>query len=179
MDAAGADAGDFILLGKISKPHGTRGELKIYPYSRQPENFMAYSRIWVAPDSGDKEFIPYVVEQSRVQGKLALLKLAGCSTREDAEELVGSEIWLRRKDLPDLNEAEYYWLDLKDKKAVTEDGRELGKITAIFETGGHDILSVTGSSREYLIPVHEEFIVRIEEFEVVLKLPPGLLEMNK
>lgn len=178
MVSAGTGAGEYIVLGKVSKPHGIRGEIKIYPYSGQPENFLAYSRVFITADAGSG-LIPYAVEQCRVQGKLAVLKLTGCTTREDAEQLVGREIRLRREDLPEPDDTEYYWLDLENKKAVTEEGRELGTVTAIYQTGAHDIIGVTGSGHEYLIPVHEEFIVRIDENEVVLKLPPGLLEMNR
>lgn len=178
MDYAGIDTGEFVLLGKVSKPHGIRGEIKIYPYSGQPENFHAYREVFIA-QSSKRELVRYAIEKCRVQGKLALLKLAGCSTRLDAEELVGSEIWLRREDLPEPDDTEYYWLDLEDKKVVTEDGRELGKVTAIFDTGAHDIITVTGNGREYLIPVHESFVVRVDENEIVLRLPPGLLDINK
>lgn len=178
MVSAGTETGEFILLGKVAKPHGIRGEIKVYPYSGQPENFNAYRKVFMASDSG-RELLPYAVEQSRVQGKLAVLKLTGCSTREDAQNLVGREIWLLRRDLPPPDDSEYYWLDLENKQVVTEDGQELGKVAAIFATGAHDIISVTGSGREYLIPVHEEFIVRIDDVKVVLRLPPGLLDINR
>lgn len=177
MISAGTDTGEFVLLGKVSKPHGIRGEVKIYPYSGQPENFLAYGKVFIDQNS-NKELVPYAVESCRVQGKLALLKLVACSTRENAEKLVGREIWLRREDLPELDDTEYYWLDLEDKRVVTEDGRELGKVTAIFDTGAHDIITVSGNGHEYLIPVHESFVVRIDKNEIVLRLPPGLLDIN-
>jgi 16S rRNA processing protein RimM len=176
--STGAETGKFILLGKVAKPHGIHGEVKIYPYSGQPENFTAYSRIFIAGGSSN-ELAPYAIEKSRVQGKLALLKLADCSSRQAAEDLVGKEIWLQREDLPELVDSEYYWLDLEGKMAVTEDGRKLGEVTAIFATGAHDVMSVSGSDGEYLIPVLERFIVRIDEFEVVLNVPPGLLDINR
>jgi len=178
MVAAGGDAGEFILIGKVAKPHGVRGEIKVYPYSGQPENFQAYVRIFVGWEK-DRDLHPYAIEQCRVQGKLALLKLAGCTSREVAEEMVGREIWLHRNDLAELEDTEYYWLDLEGKKVITEDGLELGKVTAIYETGAHDIISVTGRDEEYLIPVHKDFIVRIDETEVVLSPPPGLLDINR
>jgi len=177
MDSAGADTGKYILLGKVAKPHGIRGEIKIYPYSGQPENFYDYHEVFLLRDTGC-DLIAYNVEKCRVQGKFVLLKLTGCSARKDAELLVGSEIWLRRRDLPELGGAEYYWLELEGKQAITEDGRLLGKITGIYGTGAHDIISVTGHGREYLIPIHEEFIVRLDKSEVILKLPPGLLDIN-
>jgi len=178
MTSTGHDTGDFILLGKVTKPHGIRGEIKVYPYSGQPENFLAYRKVFVG-SGNEQEWIPYSIDKSRVQGKSVLCKFGGCSTRNDAEELVGMEIWLQRDDLPELADNEYYWRDFTGKQVVTDDGRELGRVTGIFETGAHDILSVSGDHQEYLIPVQEKFIVRYDKNKVVLSLPPGLLDINK
>lgn len=179
MTDAGKDAGEFILIGKIAKPHGVRGEIKVYPYSGQPENFSDYRSIWLAGDDGTRDLLPVAIEKRRVQGKFALLKLAGCSTREDAENLTGKEVWLARTELPELGNSEYYWLELVGKKVATEDGLELGKVTAVFETGAHDILHVDSKNGEYLIPFHEDFIVSLDKVKVVLSLPPGLLDINR
>jgi len=178
MTGPGAAAGELILLGKITKPHGIRGEVKIYPYSGQPENFLHYREIFVGREEGG-ERIPYTIDTARLQGNSVLVKLTGCTSRNDAEALVGSEIWLRRQDLPALDQDEYYLVDLEGKTALTEDGREIGRITGIMATGAHDVLSVTGRGREYLIPLRPEFIVRMDDREVVLQLPPGLLEINE
>lgn len=178
MTDAGTDAGEFILIGKVAKPHGVRGEVKIYPFSGQPENFSAYRSICITGGDSKQDKLPVEIEKSRAQGKYALLKLAGCSTREDAERLTGSEVWLARSELPELDSTEYYWLELEGKRVISEDGLELGTITAIFETGAHDILQVESNSGEYLIPFHEDFVVSLDGMKVVMKLPPGLLEIN-
>lgn len=178
MVPAGSAAGDFILLGKVTRPHGIRGEVKIYPFSGQPDNFLDYRKIYISPE-GDEERIPYTIEQARVQGRTVILKLDGCTGRDCSEALVGSEVWLERSDLPQLDESEYYWADLEERLVRTEEGLELGRVTGILDTGAHDILSVTGKGHEYLIPIRKEFIVRIDDNEVVLRLPPGLLEINK
>ncbi|MDD3617914.1 MAG: ribosome maturation factor RimM [Desulfobulbaceae bacterium] len=177
MTRTGIAAGDFILLGKITRPHGIRGEVKVHPYSGLPENFLRYSEIFIGTADRD-ERIPYTVEHCRIQGRSVLLTLTGCRDRDRAELLAGKEVWLRRGDLPEPDEDEFYLIDLIGRRAVTDDHRILGRITGILETGAHDILSVTDDGREYLIPLRKEFIVEIADQEVVLKLPPGLLEMN-
>lgn len=177
MNRTGELAGDCILLGKITRPHGIRGEVKIHPYSGQPENFLGYREILVAGE-GQEERIPYSVEQSRVQGRQAVLRLAGCDSRTKAEALAGHEVWLRRGDLPNPSEDEYYLADLEGREAVSADGISLGRITGIMDTAAHPILIVTGRGREYLVPVHRGVVASIDEEQVVLQLPPGLLEMN-
>lgn len=177
MRRTGDLAGDCILLGKITRPHGIRGEVKVYPYSGQPENFLGYREILVGSE-GQVERIPYTVEQSRVQGRLAVLRLAGCDDRTKAEALAGREVWLRRSDLPKPGEDEYYLADLEGREAVSADGLLLGRISGIMDTAAHPILIVTGRGREYLVPVHKGVVASIDGEQVVLRLPPGLLEMN-
>ncbi|HHO48198.1 MAG TPA: 16S rRNA processing protein RimM [Desulfobacteraceae bacterium] len=177
MTRTGIAAGDFILLGKITRPHGIRGEVKILPYSGLPENFRHYGEIFIGT-ADREERVPYTVEHCRIQGRSVLLTLTGCRDRSRAELLAGKEVWLRRMDLPEPGEDEFYLIDLIGRKAVTVDHRNLGRITDILATGAHDTLSVTDGGREYLIPLRKEFIVEIADQEVVLKLPPGLLEMN-
>ena len=178
MAPAGNNTGEYVLLGKITKPHGIRGEVKIYPFSGQPENFLEYEEIILAPEGSEKR-VPYRIIKARVQGKQALVQLEGCSTRTDVESLVGWQVWLHHQDLPELAEDEFYLFELEGKKVVTTDGLELGKVRGVLETAAHDILRITGKSGEYLIPVQKEFFVRIGDTEVVLDVPPGLLEINR
>jgi 16S rRNA processing protein RimM len=177
MTRTGIAAGDFILLGKITRAHGIRGEVKMHPYSGLPENFLHYREIFISP-AGREERIPYTIENSRIQGGTVLLKMNGCVDRVQAEALAGMELWLRRCDLPTPEPDEFYLVDLIGKQAVTVDNRVLGEITGILETGAHDILSVAGDGHEYLIPLVREFIVSLDENQMVVNLPPGLLEIN-
>jgi 16S rRNA processing protein RimM len=166
-----------ILLGKITKPHGIKGEVKVHPYSGQPENFHHYPEILVEGDR-QGEWITLEIEKARVQGKQVILQLRGCTDRAGAEDLAGLEVWLHRRNLPELSGDEYYLADLEGRTAVSEDGRTIGRITGIMATGAHDILSVRDKGHEYLIPIQKGFIIRMDEQEVVLRLPPGLLEIN-
>lgn len=175
---AGRAAGETVLLGRITKPHGIRGEVKVHPFSGRPENFLQYRNVLLGPEEGGDR-IPYRIEQARVQGKQVLLQLSGCTDRNGAEALVGRQVWLRREDLPAPDDDEFYLLDLEGKRVVTADGLQLGQVTGFLETSAHDILIITGKSQEYLVPVQKGFIVTIGDDEVVLDVPPGLLDINR
>lgn len=178
MSPTGAAGGDCILLGRITRPHGIRGEVKVHSYSGQPENFQQYREILVDAEEGGEERRPFRVEQCRVQGRLAILRLAGCDTRTQAEALAGREIWLRRRDLPEPGKDEFYLADMEGKEAVSAEGQLLGRITGIMETAAHPVLVVTGRGREYLVPLHEGIVAAFDEERVVLRLVPGLLDLN-
>lgn len=177
MASAGSTAGEFVLLGRITKPHGIRGEVKVHPFSSRPENFLHYREFFISSDD-TAEKIPYKVDKTRVQGNQVLMQFAGCTMRTDAESLVGCQVWIRRQELPELEENEFYLLELEGKMVVTTDGLELGQVTGILETAAHEILSITGKHQEYLIPVEKSFIVHIDDEKVVLDVPLGLLDIN-
>ena len=171
---------DHAMIGEIIKPHGIQGEVKIYPYSEQPENFKNYSEIVLQrPAAGETE--TYKVVKCRIQGKLALLQLEGVATREAAENLKGSRIWLKRIDLPALGADEYYWHQLKGLLVVTDSGQEVGRASKLFSSLDHDVMVVAGGGHEYMIPVQQDIIKRIDKQggKIIISPPPGLLEMNK
>lgn len=171
---------EYVMIGKIAKPHGIRGEVKVYSYSGRPENFKNYKKIVLQkqPDSGTKI---YKVNKSREQGKLAILELEGVTSRDAAEALQGSTVWLMKGDFQKLDPDEYYWHQLENFLVVTESGRELGKVTAFFSTPAHDIIVVTGKGREYMIPAKADIIREIDEQggKITISPPVGLLDINK
>ncbi len=177
---SGPAHGDLVMIGEIVKPHGIRGEVKVHSYSGRPENFQHYTEIVLQEPAENRTKI-YKVAKSREQGKLAILQLEGVASRDAAEALQGSTVWLKKDDFPQLDADEYYWHQLEGRKVVTESGRELGKVSKLFSTPAHDIMIVTGAGHEYLIPVKGNIIRNIDEQggKIVISPPDGLLDINK
>ena len=171
---------DLVMIGEVVKPHGIRGEIKVYLFSEKPRNFKQYKEIFLQGPTGDSTKALKVVK-SREQGKLAILQLEKIGTREAAEDLQGKNIWINKVNLPALDSGEYYWQQLDGLTVVTEEGQEIGRVTKLFNTTAHDIMVVTGRGHEFMIPVQGDIIRDIDEQEgkVVISPPPGLLDINK
>ena len=170
---------ESVRIGEVVKPHGIGGEIKVYSYSGQPENFQDYDEVvLLQPDGGTAT---YAIKRCRVQGRLALLQLAGVSSREEAEALRGSVIFQRKEDFPTLETGEYYWHQLIGLQVVTTGGQVVGKVAGLFATGAHDVLVIRNRGREYLVPVKEEIIREVDtrKKELVIAPVPGLLEANE
>ncbi len=168
---------DLVLLGKVTKPHGIRGEVKVYPYSGTPENFLHYTDILLAPDEA-AEPVYCVVVRARVQKNSVLVQFENSSTRNDAEALIGSLVYVHREDLPEPGRNEFYLRDLAGRQMVTEEGRVIGTITGIVSETGQDIARVQDGDREYMIPLVPAFLRSLADNRVQVALPPGLLEIN-
>jgi 16S rRNA processing protein RimM len=171
---------EFVKIGEIVKPHGIRGELKVYTYSEQPENFKHYKYVLLQETAGSRTAI-YNVVNSRVQGKMAILQLKGIATREAAEILQGSTVWLKKTEFPKLSSDEYYWHQFIGLQVCTESGCELGDVSGLFTTKAHDVLVVRGTGHEYMIPLTGDIIKNIDMQgkKVLIAPPPGLLEVDE
>jgi 16S rRNA processing protein RimM len=169
---------NFVLLGVVSRPHGIRGELKVRPFTEHPENLRLYRRLYLAAE-GDLTKVEFTNEQVRTNGNTVILKLKECTDRSRAEQLAGMGIWLPASELPPLAEGEFYLHSLVGKRARTQAGQFLGTVTALLAGGGQDILVIRDGEEEYLVPMAPEFVVAIDEAEITLDLPPGLLDINR
>lgn len=143
----------MIPLGHVSGLFGVKGWLRIHSDTEPRSNILNYSP-WYLRRQG--EWVACQVMEGQVHGKGIIVRLAACTDRDCAAELVGSTIAIRREQLPVTDEDEYYWSDLKGLRVITPDGISLGTVTGLMETGANDVLLVQdmddGKTRERLIP---------------------------
>jgi 16S rRNA processing protein RimM len=170
-------AGEYVLLGKIAKAHGLRGEVKIFSFSGQPENFHGYKEIVLVNTSG-KLLVPLAVENVRIQGKTAIAKLASVNSRERAEEIEGMGVLLAKNLLPETAEDEYYWYQYEGKAVLDLNGQTIGRVESLFSNGAQDVLVVKSGKEEILIPVTKNIIVRETAEGLIINPPPGLLDLT-
>lgn len=165
-----------VHVGKITKPHGIRGEVKVLSFSGQPELFKSYAEL-VLVDKTGRRFLG-VVLKCRSQGRFAIVALQGVTTRNQSDELAGAQIWIAESYLPDLDDSEFYWRDAMGGEVLTKDGKRIGTLVNLFDAGGTDMLVVQTEFGEVLIPGLQEFIVDFDASGLVVDLPPGLLDVN-
>ena len=170
---------DQVLVGKVVKAHGIKGEIKVFPFSKFPDDFKSYPDVIITDEPAGKRVV-YRVIKSRSWKKLAIIQLDGVDNRNDSEELRGKEVWILRQYLRQPEPDEYRLPEMKGLQVVTDNGRRLGTVTSLMATPGHDILVITGLDREYLIPAVDELIRDIDEETgtLIISPTPGLLEIN-
>lgn len=150
-----------VLLGRVSGPYGVRGWVRVQSDTEPPERIVAYSP-WHLRSDGSTTVVE--VLEGRAHGRGVVARLAGVADRDAARRLAGAEISVQREQLPALEEGEHYWADLIGLRVVTLAGRDLGRVTALMETGANDVLVVTGE-RERLVPYLPDRVVREVDLE--------------
>lgn len=148
-----------VVLGRISGLFGVRGWVKVYSYTEPREAVLNYGRWLLSDRDGWQEA---TVAEGRRHGKSIIARLAGVVDRDQAAELIGTEIAVWRDALPETEDGEFYWSDLEGLTVTHRDGTELGKVAYLLETGANDVLVVQGET-ERLIPfVMDDVILGVD-----------------
>ncbi len=151
------DSAGRIVVGRIIGVFGVRGQLKVFSYTRPPENILNYTPWWLG--SGNRWEIRKPARGRQRCGKGLVISLEDCETREQALDLIGWQVTILREQLPETAENEFYWSDLIGLTVCTCAGIRLGVVDHLFETGSNDVLVVEGD-RQRLIPYVQKQVVR-------------------
>ncbi len=142
-----------ILIGKISNVHGIKGEVKIYPYTDDLDNFCKRKILY-----SDSELTnEYKVVRARVHKNMIIAKLSGIDDVESALKLKNSDIYIDKSSLEKLDEDTYYIDDLIGMDVIDDENVIIGKITYVFNNGANDVYEVKTLSNDviYLPAIHD------------------------
>ncbi|MBI1920719.1 MAG: 16S rRNA processing protein RimM [Geobacter sp.] len=164
----------LVLIGKITKPQGIRGELRVVPYSGDPESILHLSTFITKGPGGALE--THELAKAVQHGSKTVISLRQFDNINQVQHLVGREIYVRRSQLPELSEGEYYWFDLVGLSVMSEAGEPLGELSEIMSTGSNDVYVVRSGKREILVPALEDVVLDVDLDRRIMKvsLPEGL-----
>jgi 16S rRNA processing protein RimM len=150
---------DYLILGRITKGHGVRGEVKVALYADGWEPFRGIARCWVGPRGGPLR--PAQIQAVAEHGRAVVFKLAGIDTPEAAATLAGHDIGIPRAEAPAPPDGAFYHYDILGLE-VAAGGRRLGTVREILETPAHDLYVIDGPAGEWLLPATRVYIRRID-----------------
>ena len=110
-----------VVIGKISAPHGVRGEVRIVPLTDFPERFENLKTVFLEDDSKME------LESVKFSNKFIIAKFKNINSRNDIEIFNGKLLMLNRSDIPSLPEGEYYNFDIIGLEVIDDKGSKLGK----------------------------------------------------
>ena len=125
-----------ILVGKIVAPQGIRGEVRVQSFAEKTMDFQKFNVHSNRFADGDFKFVRAVPNSNVV-----IAKIRGVDDRNAAEALRGTELFINRDALPDLNTNEYYQADLIGF-AVVRDGVQIGNVDCFQNYGAGDIIEL-------------------------------------
>lgn len=162
----------WVAVGRVSRPHGVRGEVSILPLSEVESRFEAGSRVFL----GESEDRPLVVRAVRPHRKRLLVSFEGVFDRTAAEMLAGHYLFVPVDEVPSLPDGEYWPHQLVGSRVVLEDGRALGRLREVMHTPANDVWAADGDAGEVLIPALKDIVVSVDVAGrlIVVRDVPGL-----
>lgn len=158
--AQGENGGDrdWVAVGTINGLYGVHGAVRLFSYMDDPADILGFDRLWLVREGGREE---RRVTEKEQKGPRLVARLEGVTGREEARALLGVELQVPRDALGEAGEGEFLWADLMGLAVETTGGVPLGEVTDLLETGANDVLVVTGTDRERLIPFTAEAVPEV------------------
>ena len=166
---------EYFEIGQIVNTFGIKGEVKVNPFTDDVEQFERLKSILVVKN---KQLVEMEIENVRYQKHLVILKLKNIEDMNTAEKLKGCYIKIHRKDARKLPKGKYFIADIIGSGVVTDDGKSLGKVDDIYNTGSNDIYVVKDElGKQLLLPAISDVIkeINLNERKIVAHLLKGLV----
>ena len=160
------DIKNKIAVAKVTMPHGIRGLVKLKLYADDPESFKSYSQYYLE----DGSLIGITLKNTLKGQYLAHIK--GVDDRNAAEALGKAEIYINESQLENVEDDEFYHRDLIGLLAFDGENNEIGKVLAVSNFGGGDLLEIKPNDQtaSFFIPFKDEFVQNIDIQAGTLKL---------
>ncbi|MBQ9699209.1 MAG: ribosome maturation factor RimM [Lachnospiraceae bacterium] len=169
---------DLFRVGVIANTHGVRGEVKVFPTTDAPERFKKLKTVIL---DAKREKITLEIQEAKFFKNLVILKFKGIDNINDIEKYKGCDLLVTRENATPLNEGEYYIADLIDMVVVDEDGKELGAMFDVLQTGANDVFVVklNDSDKELLLPNIPECVLNVdtEKQKITVHVMDGLMDL--
>ncbi len=169
----------FLLLGRVLRPHGVRGELRIEVLTDYPERIGPESVVYLGHDpASPAKARAFQVMHSRMHQQFLILQLEGIDDRNAAELLRQQFVMVAVEDAVPLEEGEFYLFQLIGVQVFSTTQEFLGEVTEVIETGANDVYVVSGPRGEILLPAIDDCVkeIDLEANRMTVELLDGLLD---
>jgi 16S rRNA processing protein RimM len=159
-----------VVVGRVARPHGVRGEVSVHVLSENPERFAPGSVVFLEDGRS------LTVERSRPHGGRLLVRFREVGDRNTAEQLRGRFLLVPETMLPKLPEGSWWPHQLEGCDVITESGRSLGALTEVLFAPANDVWVAARDGGETLIPVLKDVVVSVDlrGRRIVVREIPGL-----
>ena len=166
----------YLEIGQIVNTFGIKGMVKVKPYTDDvKKRFDNLKKIYIQNRNTRKE---YEIEEVKYHKEMVLIKFKGIENPEQANILRNSYLVIDRENEKPLEEGTYYIVDMIGLEVYTEEGKKIGILDDIFNSGSSDIYVVKDElGKQILLPAIEEVIKKIDmkERKMIVHLIPGLM----
>ena len=162
---------DWIPVGRVTRTHGLKGELKFFPADQDDLVVQKDQQIRLGETT-------FKIKSVRGVKSPFIVKFEGVDSIEAAQSLSGQEVLIAKEDFESLPEGEYYRFEIEGLKVFDDTGKYYGVIEEIIATGSNDVYVVRGDGKEWLVPMIDSVVqnIDLEEGKLIFHCVEGLFE---
>lgn len=170
------DEPELVTVGKIQRPFGVRGAVKVHPLSDVPGRLERLRQVTLVSPTG--RVLAGTVVDVRSGGRSFIMQFDVFTTPEEAAEFRGGVLQIPRTESPRLDDDHYYEYELVGMTVQDETGQTLGTLEEIWQLPGHPVFAVRQGRREWLVPATKRVVASInrEAHVMVVRLDEGVVE---
>lgn len=164
----------FLVVGRIIRPHGVRGEVRVELHTDDAGRFKKLASVHI----GDPSAKPTGIQSAREHQGTALLTFEGFEDRNAAETLRNQWLYVPIEEAAPLEDGEYFLYQLEGLAVSDTSGRALGTLVEVMETGANNVFIVRGPRGDILLPDIPDVVTDIdfENGRMIVELLPGLVD---
>lgn len=163
---------EYYRIAQILRPHGVRGEVKLYPLTDDPARFRRLKSCFIERAG---QYEPASVTGFKQAGDAPVLHIEGVDTPEQAEKLRGLYVCVDKQHAVRLPEGAWFVADLIGCAVSDSNGRELGRLTDVFETNANDVYVIEGE-KKLLVPALKKLLKQVDVESKSVVLDAAVLE---
>lgn len=170
--AQDTEQGVCVCVGEIVATHGVHGRVKIKTYTEHPENLTQYG------DVTDDQGHIHAIRITSTKNTIAIAEIDGIHSRDDADALIGTRLYIARNALPDMENDTFYHHDLIGLDVRDTQGNSIGKIKEMHNFGAGDIVEVllkaTGKAEMFSFNRTNIPEIHMDKGYIVLGMPESI-----
>ena len=167
------DRQGFVEIGLFIGPHGIKGEVKVKSFTEVPENLFVYEEFFLGNQTK-----PIKLKLVRKVKQNLICIVEDIKTRNEAEKFKNLTLYVKRDNLPLLNDNEFYQRDLLNFDVYNLERHNLGFVTSFNDFGGGLLVEVEKNKKRFYLPIGKPFLkdINYKDKEVILNIDLGFIE---
>jgi 16S rRNA processing protein RimM len=156
----------FLLIAKIGKTRGLKGEFFLRSFAQSPEALFSFKKFYTLSSSTMQEVHFEYMKQNNAN---IVAKLKSISDIDEIKVFGQKDIFILKSELPELDVNEAYWFELEGMQIINLEGQHLGHVKEVNNFGASDVLEVKTMKKQkknLLIPfIKNRVIISINKSE--------------
>jgi len=168
---------DCFFVGKIVKKYSFKGELLVKLDTDEPEQFLEMESVFVEKH---KNLIPFFIDSlSLHKSELLRVKFEEVDSEEDADSLLGSELYLPLDLLPQLSGNTFYYHEIIGFSVNDVNFGPVGTISGVNDSTAQALFEIERDGKQILIPISDEIIDKVDRKTktIHIQAPEGLIDI--